>query len=511
MNNALLSTTQNQAVISNGLLGYWSFNDGSGTIARDFSANNYSGSLINSPPWVLGVLGTALHFNGSSQYVSVSQNGHFKLSTSPFSISVWVWDDTAYASLGTYHRIVSWYDGSNNIQLGLGQGASTPTRMFYLSLGNGSPTPQIVSGGDISVGSFHHVVVTFNGSSTYTMYKDGISTSGGTSGGGGTTMFNGNSTTLYIGQRGDGAYTSGYIDEVRIYNRVLNQSEVTALYAEGLQGGTVIHPTVINWASQVSYNGGAAVSFNTLQALSTFMYGMDAAGLTSKMQSVNCFVPDSLIAATTPLISVIGTNRWTPTNFVGVGTDLNSNGLAGNGSNKYLNMNFNANSTTLNNVGITVYLYTSSSYNGNDKLICGTQNSTNNLAFYPDSNTLTASVVTPTFDCYSYTGGGRNSTYITTIGNGYWSANRTSTSSSNIYRARSNITHSLVNSTSTIAGSPPAQAMYFFALNNNGSAYGFSNATASFGAVHLGLSQTDSATFYNLIQTMRTSLGGGYV
>ncbi len=43
-----------------GLVGYWSFNEGGGSIAHDFSGNGNSGTLQSSPTWVNGKRGKAL-------------------------------------------------------------------------------------------------------------------------------------------------------------------------------------------------------------------------------------------------------------------------------------------------------------------------------------------------------------------------------------------------------------------------------------------------------------------
>ena len=46
------------------LVGYWSFNEGSGTVAADLSANGYDGTLNGDVTWTGGVYGGALHFDG---------------------------------------------------------------------------------------------------------------------------------------------------------------------------------------------------------------------------------------------------------------------------------------------------------------------------------------------------------------------------------------------------------------------------------------------------------------
>ena len=90
----------------------------------------------------------------------------------------------------------------------------------------------------------------------------------------------------------------------------LNQYAITV--AIGAQ-----HPVAVEWAKRVVTNGGDTPSSNTVSALSTFMFGMDANGLTGKITLINAFVPDSLIATLTPLLKNVSSNDpWTNYNFV---------------------------------------------------------------------------------------------------------------------------------------------------------------------------------------------------
>ena len=64
----------NPLVVSSGLVSQWSFNDGSGSIARDCSGNNNDGKLLGTilPRWIPGLRGSSLWFTGSSiGYVSI--------------------------------------------------------------------------------------------------------------------------------------------------------------------------------------------------------------------------------------------------------------------------------------------------------------------------------------------------------------------------------------------------------------------------------------------------------
>ena len=57
------STTISPIYNPSGLVGYWNFNEGSGTTANDISGNGYNGTLSGpAPAWVAGKIGNALQF-----------------------------------------------------------------------------------------------------------------------------------------------------------------------------------------------------------------------------------------------------------------------------------------------------------------------------------------------------------------------------------------------------------------------------------------------------------------
>ncbi|MBU6320946.1 hypothetical protein KGO04_00160 [Patescibacteria group bacterium] len=43
-----------------GLVGYWQFNEGSGSLAHDTSGAGNTGTLVGSPSWVAGKVGGAI-------------------------------------------------------------------------------------------------------------------------------------------------------------------------------------------------------------------------------------------------------------------------------------------------------------------------------------------------------------------------------------------------------------------------------------------------------------------
>jgi hypothetical protein len=76
------------------LVGYWPFDEGSGTIAKDYSGNGNDGTLCNGstcgvqgPTWTTGKVGGALSFDGVDDYVDTSLIFN---SPSYFTVAAWV-------------------------------------------------------------------------------------------------------------------------------------------------------------------------------------------------------------------------------------------------------------------------------------------------------------------------------------------------------------------------------------------------------------------------------------
>ena len=266
-----------------------------------FTPGGNNGNLTNGPLWVAGQYGSALQFDGTNDYVSVPRVSvpNF-ISSSPFTISFW-----AKPSTLSWKRYVSFYDGSKNIQVGLGDGGGGGYR-FYVQNSNVSAVPK-ASTVVISDTNWHNVTVTFDGVSTYAMYLDGVSSSGGAWSGLSTALFTGNSTTIYIGQRGDNAsFVNGLVDEVRIYSRVLSLAEIQSDRDNIALPGTVVPPIAYwkfdegsglsagdsagypgSWVNPIAVNGGPSSTGNLSSARTYLFTCYNAFGVSKDSATVN--------------------------------------------------------------------------------------------------------------------------------------------------------------------------------------------------------------------------------
>jgi Concanavalin A-like lectin/glucanases superfamily len=74
---------------SSGLVGWWKFDETSGTSAADSSGNGNTGTLQAAASWTAGKINGALYFNGTTQFVTASDSASLDLAGS-WTVSAWV-------------------------------------------------------------------------------------------------------------------------------------------------------------------------------------------------------------------------------------------------------------------------------------------------------------------------------------------------------------------------------------------------------------------------------------
>jgi hypothetical protein len=214
-----------------GLLACWKLDETSGLTAEDSSGNGNDGALRNmaGDEWIDGVVGGALHFDGSNDYVAI-QNLYYD-SSGYKEVSVTAWIRTSNGG----NQIIASYDRNEYWRLEIN--------------GNGGGTGQVgwdvrTSTGQVDYGSitrvddgeWHHVAGVFD-NGTLIVYIDGVaepSASGGsTFGRGVNTRYGflgvGSEATTFDGNKGPFSYFNGDMDDVRIYSRALDAGEIAAL------------------------------------------------------------------------------------------------------------------------------------------------------------------------------------------------------------------------------------------------------------------------------------------
>lgn len=269
-----------------------------------------------------------------------------------------------------------------------------------------------------------------------------------------------------------------------------------------------------SWANLVVANGGAFPSLVTINAYNTLYSGIVAAGLRSKIYNLNGIPPDSLIAAKTPFIYDFGAKLWVETTTGASVTDLTVNGVkAPSSTNVFWNTFFQPGATpmTANSGGITVYIAS----------VPGASDISLDVGYNNTALTNTYALTTGNGgfvigDIYAQTAG---ATVVSSLpvsgwnGTGYLSDNRTGATTHNMFAANSGSAHQTIATNSGAGvGSPQNQDVYIFQSHvTDGANIAASTKRFSFFCFHEGFTSAESSTFSSLIQTFRTSLGGGFV
>jgi hypothetical protein len=268
--------------LTNLLAGYWTFDDGAGATALDSSANGNSGTLNNFPfddsEWVTGRIGRALIFNADASgddYVSVQDAPALNFDTGlTLSLAAWVRGPVAGQANGA--GIICKGTGAGGEQFALDSHTDVVTSGYRIYVRNTAGTAFALPGPIAPTGRWQHVVGVFDGFlGTLKLYVDGQLVASGA----GATSLLPNTHELSIGNRQSGAATAynlpftGIIDDVRIYSRALNATDVQHLYAQAGTLGPVVYTqpqSVTNYAHggasfSVDADGTGALSFQWLK------------------------------------------------------------------------------------------------------------------------------------------------------------------------------------------------------------------------------------------------------
>ena len=79
-----------QIVPAGSVSGQWPFDTVTGTTTPDLSGNGNTATLVGGPTAVAGLVGTAMQFNGSSQYLTAANSTSLDVASGSFSVAAWV-------------------------------------------------------------------------------------------------------------------------------------------------------------------------------------------------------------------------------------------------------------------------------------------------------------------------------------------------------------------------------------------------------------------------------------
>lgn len=198
------------------LQGYWTLDDGTGSVALDSSGNGNHGTLQNGATWTSGEKAGAVLLDGQNDRVAIDPAPLAMDTWTAFTVSAWVKNDIGTGS-GT-DDIISWWTWPGDLSWLL---THHENNQYYFEIGGKG----WISGGAVST-EWTHVAATYTGSAMRLYVNGSLVASANVSSG----ALPHSAANLLIGGQQDGAHHfDGAIDEVLLYDYALTDEEVLAL------------------------------------------------------------------------------------------------------------------------------------------------------------------------------------------------------------------------------------------------------------------------------------------
>ncbi len=208
------------ADVTDGLVGWWKFDEGSGTSAADSSGYGNTGTLTNGPTWAAGKRGAAVNFDANDDFVV---NAAFSWPAGS-AISVAFWN---YSPGGTQSSAFS-VGGSGDPNRILAH-APWDDNVLYWDYGSSGGPGRITTNYAGYLNKWTHIVLVNNGTNFQAIYLNGSLITSDTS----VDAAPGAQSGIWIGAFGSSYPHNGRIDDFRVYNRVLTAQEIYAIYMAG--------------------------------------------------------------------------------------------------------------------------------------------------------------------------------------------------------------------------------------------------------------------------------------
>jgi parallel beta-helix repeat protein len=220
--------------IPEGAISRWEFDEGEGDITYDSVGDNDAN--IYGAEWVTGQYGGALNFDGEDDYVDLGTDSSLKPAF-PITFSAWI----KRLSTGASDAIVFLGRGSSNLYYGSWFNVSTDDKLTVAygdGTGRGSSDRRTKKGTTtIGTGTWYHLAAIIRGALDMDLYINGQLEPGIYSGSGGSMVYKDPNASSFIGGvTFDNAVLSafdGLIDEVAVWDRDLDTSEIEAIYDDG--------------------------------------------------------------------------------------------------------------------------------------------------------------------------------------------------------------------------------------------------------------------------------------
>jgi hypothetical protein len=239
---AALLALSSAASAADGLIGWWQFDEGTGTTCKDSSGLGNDGTFgtEGTPTWVAGIQGGAVYLDGDDDYIEINKIADDMPANNNFTISACIMTTTGDGN------VIGANDTGSGHDFIFGLASNGYVLVEADSVRNYPPS--------LNDGKWHMITYVRDGT-TATIYADGVQIGTETPSGN-----PGGQARWSIGQEWDSSPSDEYqgaVDEVRFYNVPLSAAQVAALWKE-------IRPAILKATNPDPADGGTGASMPLL-------------------------------------------------------------------------------------------------------------------------------------------------------------------------------------------------------------------------------------------------------
>ncbi len=199
-----------------GPIGYWKFDESNGIIARDDSIYANHGVINGSENWTDGKSGGALEFDGVDDIVEVESADEFNVTE--ICVEAWI----QIADFENEFHIINRWNTKYPWQLLVTNNSDENPRVIRFAWNAGGGGNNLWGETELSLNTWYHIAATYDGSK-FKIYLNGVLVNETAS----SVALVKDVIPIQIGGRTyRNIYSKGVIDEVRLYNRALELSEI---------------------------------------------------------------------------------------------------------------------------------------------------------------------------------------------------------------------------------------------------------------------------------------------
>lgn len=224
----IMASTVFAQIYPEGMISYWKFDEGSGTIAYDSVGNN--DGTVYGATWTDGICRKALSFDGAGDYVHVGPTPLVG-NLSSFTIEIWfrITEPTGIEDSDGFYAEGNTLTSFPILWFGI---AGVNRQLIFEVTGYGPYGMTIYSPNPVNDGEWHHGVAIKRNQDDWELFLDGASVMNSSTG-----VDPGTYDAVTIGaviQGGVLHEVDGILDEVVLYDRALTPEEIQQRYQYGI-------------------------------------------------------------------------------------------------------------------------------------------------------------------------------------------------------------------------------------------------------------------------------------